>query len=100
MLAGCAAYYVKGRRSYFTQIDNSYVVSVSSSDEMNRQYALTAYDAYGAPRTLQFKTSRVLRDGAFLRLEYAPFCGVISWKEVQYTELPEPVQPRYTAPAA
>lgn len=46
-------------------------------------------------RELKFKTSRELKEDAFLKLEVKTF-GVYSWEEVQYNELPEKVQTNYT----
>ena len=47
---------------------------------------------------MDFDTSRVLRDGAYLRLEIAAFRGVISWEEVAWAELPAAVQSKLKTP--
>ena len=43
----------------------------------------------------EFKTSRELKEDAFLKLEVKTL-GVHSWEEVQYDELPKKVQTNYT----
>jgi len=40
---------------------------------------------------LSFKTSRQLKEGAYLRLQVRSF-GVHAWEEVSYDDLPEKVQ--------
>lgn len=46
-------------------------------------------------KSLSFKTSRELREGAYLKLEVMPVRGVIGWEEVQYDGLPETVKSIY-----
>ena len=62
---------------------------------MKYQYTLDCYNENGKKRELKFKTSRELKEDAFLKLEVKTF-GVHSWEEVQYNELPEKVQANYT----
>ena len=80
---------------YYTQIDNTKIEKVSSSDNMKYEYTLDCYNENGKKRELKFKTSRELKEDAFLKLEVKTF-GVHSWEEVQYHELPEKVQTNYT----
>ena len=80
---------------YYTQIDNTKIEKVSSSDNMKYEYTLDCYNENGKKRELKFKTSRELKEDAFLKLEVKTF-GVYSWEEVQYNELPEKVQTNYT----
>ena len=56
--------------AYFTQIDNTKIEKLSSTDDMKYKYA-------------------------FLKLEVKTL-GVQSWEEVQYDELPKKVQTNYT----
>mgnify|MGYP005786035033 CR=1 FL=1 len=77
---------------YYTQIDNTKIEEVSKSDDMKYQYTLTAYDKNGNEKEVQFKTSRELREGAYLELEVMQLRGVIKWKEVQAEELPDEVK--------
>ena len=77
---------------YYTQIDNTKIEEVSKSDDMKYQYTLTAYDKNGNKKEVQFKTTRELREGAYLELEVMQLRGVIKWKEVQPEELPDEVK--------
>lgn len=80
----------------WTQIDNARFETLPDSD-MQYQYRLESYDADGAGVETVFKTERMLRDDAFLKLEVLPFRGVVSWEEVAYDDLPAPVQEKYAA---
>lgn len=79
---------------YYTQIDNSKVEAISATDEMKYQYTLDCYQESGKKKEISFKTSRELREDAYLMLEVKA-TGVHSWKEVQYGELPEKVKVNY-----
>lgn len=76
---------------YYTKIDNSKITAVSSTDDMKYEYTLDSYDEKGSKKEIKFKTSRELRESAYLMLEVRTF-GVHSWKEVQENELPSKVQ--------
>lgn len=86
------AYYflVIHKDQYYTQIDNTKVEEVSG--DMKYQYTLTAYSKSGKEKEVQFKTSRELREGAFLELDIMQIRGVVNWREVQQDELPEDVR--------
>ena len=79
---------------YYTQIDNSRIEKISSSDDMKYEYTLDCYNEKGKQKEIKFKTNRELRGAAFLMLEVR-IIGVHSWKEVQYNELPEKVKVNY-----
>ena len=49
----------------------------------------------GNKKEVKFKTSRELRQDAYLMLEIRTF-GVHSWKEIKYNELPDKVKVNYT----
>ena len=51
---------------YYTQIDNEKVKTLDSGD-MRYEYSLEAYDKNGKSKTVTFKTSRELRDDAYLK---------------------------------
>ena len=76
----------------YTQIDNTKVEEISSTDDMKYQYTLTAYNKNGKEKQVQFKTSRELRQGAYLELEVMTIRGVVNWREVEINELPEDVK--------
>ena len=80
---------------YFTQIDNTKIEKLSSTDDMKYKYTLECYNEKGKKKELKFKTSRELKEDAFLNLEVKTL-GVHSWEEVQYDELPKKVQTNYT----
>ena len=46
-------------------------------------------------KEVTFKTSRELKDDAYLKLDVMLTRGVKSWEEVQYDELPDKVQEQY-----
>lgn len=80
---------------YYTQIDNTKIEKVSSSDNMKYEYTLDCYNENGKIIELKFKTSRELRKNAYLKLEVMLLTGVHSWEEVQYNELPDKVKANY-----
>ena len=88
------AYYflVIHKEMYYTQIDNTKIEGISSTDDMKYQYTLTAYNKNGKEKQVQFKTSRELRQGAYLELDVMQIRGVVNWREVNQNELPEDVK--------
>ena len=61
---------------------------------MKYEYTLKSYNEHGSEKELKFKTSRELKERAFLKLEVKVF-GVHSWEEVSYDELPDKVKTNY-----
>lgn len=105
LAAGFAVYAMNSnlllQGSYYTKVDNAHVEENESAGgvinfEGNEPYVyrLPAFDASGTEFEVQFGASRVLRDGACLRLEIEPLRGVVSWEEVAPEELPAPVAGR------
>ncbi len=86
--------------AYYARIDNSSVTEIAPHGGMSYRYSLPAYRENGHQEEMTFDTSRVLKEGAYIRLEVAPLRGVISWEEVQYEELPVAVQAQYEGVAA
>lgn len=76
---------------YYTQIDNTKIEKISSKDNMKYEYTLICYNKNGKKKELKFKTSRELRESAYIMLEVQTL-GVHSWKEIQENELPEKVK--------
>lgn len=90
-----AIYFLENYESvYYTQIDNSKLKKISNTDDMKYEYTLDCYNEKGKKKEIKFKTSRELKETAFLMLEVRTF-GVHSWKEVQYNELPKNVKINY-----
>ena len=58
---------------------------------MKYEYTLDSYNENGKKKEIKFKTSRELKEDAYLMLEVR-ILGVHSWKEVQVNELPEKVK--------
>lgn len=94
----CGAYYFLFYQSsaYYTQIDNTKVERINASDDMKYEYTLICYDKNGKEKEIKFKTSRELREDAYLELTYMMTRGVSNWKEVQYDKLPDKVQSKYS----
>lgn len=80
---------------YYTQIDNTKIEKISSSDDMKYEYTLNCYNVNGKKKEIKFKTSRELRESAYLKLKVIPFTGVNNWEEVQFDELPYKVKTNY-----
>ena len=77
---------------YYTQIDNTKIEQISSTDDMKYQYTLKAYNKNGKEKEVQFKTTRELKEDAYLELEIMSARGVVNWKEVQVNDLPNNVK--------
>lgn len=92
-----AIYWLMGdAQKYYTQIDNSKIAEIESSDEMKYEYTLDAYDEDGDKKEVSFKTSRELKEGAYLCLEILPIRGVVEWAEIQKNDLPAQAQSAFT----
>ena len=92
LLVGAYYFLVIHKDQYYTQIDNTKIQEISGSDDMKYKYTLTAYNKNGKEKEVKFKTSRELREGAYLELDVMQMRGVINWREVQQDELPEDVK--------
>lgn len=94
----CAAFYFfeNYEAHYYTKIDNTKIQKVSGSDDMKYEYTLDCYKENGSKKQIKFKTSRELREGAYLFLEVRSLGGVHSWEEVQFDELPDKVKAIYS----
>lgn len=67
---------------YYTQIDNDKLQIVPSTDDMKYEYILDCYNENGNKKEMNFKTSKKLKESAYLRLEVRTL-GVHTWKEVR-----------------
>ena len=92
LIVGAYYFLVVHKDQYYTQIDNTKIEEVSGSDDMKYEYTLTAYNKNGKEKEVKFKTSRELREGAYLELDVMQMRGVINWREVQANELPDDVK--------
>ena len=91
-IAGAYYLLVIHKDLYYTQIDNTKIQEVTSSGDMKYEYTLIAYNKNGKEKEVKFKTSRELREDAYLELEVMQIRGVVNWKEVQANELPSDVK--------
>lgn len=92
LVLGIALYFIEYYEAvYYTRIDNSKIAKISSADDMKYEYTLECYNESGRKKEIKFKTSRELRQDAYLLLEVRVM-GVHNWKEVQFNELPDKVQ--------
>mgnify|MGYP005807127821 FL=1 len=92
LIIGAYYFLVVHKEQYYTQIDNTKIEEISGTDDMKYQYTLTAYNKNGKSKEVQFKTSRELREGAYLELDVMQMRGVVNWREVQQDELPKDVK--------
>ena len=92
LIIGAYYFLVVHKEQYYTQIDNSKIEEISGTDDMKYQYTLTAYNKNGKSKEVQFKTSRELKEGAYLELDVMQMRGVVNWREVQQDELPKDVK--------
>lgn len=89
---GVGLYYLENYDAiYYTRIDNSKVEKLSTSDVMKYEYKLDCYSKNGNKKELKFKTSRELREDAYISLNVKTF-GVHKWQEVQEEDLPPKVK--------
>lgn len=79
---------------YYAKIDNSRIQELSSSEDMKFKYTLDCYNKNGKKRELNFKTSRMLKEDAYISLEVRS-AGVHKWEEVQYNDMPQKVQKKF-----
>ncbi len=87
------------RTDYYVQIDNSKYKEnhsaggvVDFTGGMKYLYTLPSYASDGKEKEITFGTDRVLKDKAYLKLEYTATRGVLDWCEVKWEELPASVQ--------
>lgn len=96
IIAGVIAiYFLEHYESvYYSKIDNTKMERIAATDNMKYQYTLESYNEKGNKKKLVFKTSRELKQDAYIKLEVRTL-GVHAWEEVQYNELPTKVQEKY-----
>ena len=92
LIVGAYYFLVIHKELYYIKIDNTKIEQLSTTDDMKYQYTLKAYNKNGKEKEVKFKTSRELREGAYLELDFMQMRGVINWREVQENELPEDVK--------
>lgn len=91
---GACYFFENYEEVYYTKIDNSKVKALSTTEDMKFEYTLDCFNEKGNKKEIKFKTSRELREDAYIMLEVYTL-GVHSWKEVDYESLPEKVKVNY-----
>lgn len=95
---GGGLYYLENYdKNYYSQIDNTKLEKLSTNSDMKFQYTLDCYDKNGRKKELRFKTSRQLKEDAYLMLEVRSL-GVHRWEEVSFDQLPQKVQEQLQNP--
>ncbi len=80
---------------YYTRVDNQKVEILETSDNMKYEYTLECYKENGNKKKIKFKTSRKLKDEAYLKIEYMELRGVYAWSEIEYNNMPSKVKEKY-----
>lgn len=100
--AGCYVFIYENSSVYYTQIDNSKMEKINTDGGVINfkgsqpySYTLTSYNADGKKKKLHFTADKQLKEDAFICLNVQFIRGVVSWSEIQYEELPQPVQEKY-----
>ena len=76
---------------YYVKVDNTKLKALSEED-MKFEYTLDGYNNKRRSKSLTFKTSRKLKEGAYLKLEVMYVRGVINWEEVTFKQIPTKAQ--------
>lgn len=97
VIAVAILYVCLNTKEYYTKIDNSKCLEMSNADGygLKYEYYLEAFDMEGKGKEITFKTSRILKENAYIQVTYMPVRGVTKWLEVAQAELPEKVQHKY-----
>ncbi len=93
------SYFFIQSQIFYTQVDNTKIEKLDDRHDMEYEYSLVMYDSNGRKKEISFQTSRVLREGAYLRIQFYPLTGVHAWEEVSFEELPSKVQTHYSSSA-
>ncbi len=101
-IAGYRIFIYESDSVYYTQIDNSKMEKINTENgvinfegSLPYSYNLTCYSSTGKKKKLRFTADKKLREDAFICLNVNFVRGVVSWSEIQYYELPLPVQEKY-----
>jgi uncharacterized protein (TIGR01655 family) len=74
-----------GKTTYYTIVNQS---TVDKDDNGRYAYKLVSYTDEGKSKTLSFSTSKLLKNGAYLKLYVSTLRGVTHWEEVTAEDLP------------
>ncbi len=76
---------------YYVVVDNTKVEEVKDND-FKYEYNLTGYKEENKEKNIILHTTRVLKEGAYLKIKYMLTRKVISWEEVKFDEIPSSIQ--------
>ncbi len=92
IVGSVALYYIDNYEDvYYTQIDNARIEKLSQVSEMKYEYTLDCYNKNGKKKQLKFKTTRELKNKAYIKL-LVKISGVNKWEEVEFNEIPTKAQ--------
>ncbi|MEK4075519.1 YxeA family protein [Paenibacillus sp. FSL M7-0656] len=74
-----------GKTTYYTTVNQT---TVNKDDNGRYAYELIGYTNEGKSKTLSFSTSKLLKNGAYLKLYVSTLRGVTHWEEVTADDLP------------
>lgn len=90
----CAGLYymaIYDNNDYYSVIDNAkYEIK-----DKEYKYTLKFYDSDGGTREISFNTTRELREGAYIKVNYMRLRGVTSWEEVNLEDMPSKTRKRF-----
>ncbi|MCM1489059.1 MAG: YxeA family protein [Firmicutes bacterium] len=97
ILTVCGIMMLTENSCLYTKVDGSCMEETNGRREgvidptggMKYLYTLPACNDNGDMQTVTFGSSRILREGAYLKLTAAPVRGVTDWEEVELEALPE-----------
>ena len=93
-LCGIGMYYIENYEDiYYSKIDNTKIEKLESGD-MKYEYTLDCYNESGKKKEIKFKTSRELKQDAYIKL-IVRISGVHAWEEVSFEQLPNKVKEKY-----
>ncbi len=75
---------------YYVVVDNTKVKEIKDND-FNYEYSLKGYKE-NKEKNIVLHTSRVLKEGAYLKIKYMITRKVVSWEEVKLDEIPSSIQ--------
>lgn len=74
-----------GKTTYYTIVNQP---TVNKDDNGRYAYELVGYTEEGKSTILHFSTSKILKNGAYLKLYASSLRGVTHWEEVTADDLP------------
>ena len=86
---------VADTKYYYTVVNNINVTGTVSENKVKYKYTIDSYDTNGNKKKLTFKTSKLLKDGTYLKLKVSIVRGVINYSKIEQQKLPKKVKLKY-----